>query len=246
MKTIIMLLVILFTANTLFAQFMLVKNIYGETVPHKISRTEKITFGTPPSYSKCGDFVLYEGKYYGTVEIGTQCWMKENLNVGTLINGSSGGTNSDGEQTNNSTLEKYCWANAESFCDTYGGLYQWDEAMQYVTGTQGICPTDWHIPTKTELEACSTAVSGSSNALKAVGQGSGGGAGTNTSGFSALLAGNRTPSGGFQLLGGYTLFWSSLQFSSTNAYILYLENNDNITLPNYGKDYGFSVRCLKD
>jgi hypothetical protein len=32
--------------------------------------------------------ILYEGKTYNTVQIGNQCWLKENLNVGTRINGS--------------------------------------------------------------------------------------------------------------------------------------------------------------
>jgi uncharacterized protein (TIGR02145 family) len=38
--------------------------------------------------------------------------------------------------------------NSESYCDIYGGLYQWDEMMQYVTAekTKGICPTGWHLP----------------------------------------------------------------------------------------------------
>lgn len=44
------------------------------------------------------------------------------------------------EQTNNSTIEKYCHNNDENYCVLLGGLYEWDEAMQYITdeGTQGI------------------------------------------------------------------------------------------------------------
>ena len=87
-----------------------------------------------------------DGKTYTSVQIGTQCWMKENLNVGTRINGSS-------NQTNNGVVEKYCFNNLESNCDVYGGLYQWNELMQYVStqGVKGICPLDWHIPTDQEL-----------------------------------------------------------------------------------------------
>ena len=62
-------------------------------------------------------------------------------------------------QTNNDIIEKYCFGNLSASCTTlgYGGLYQWDEAMQYVTtpGTQGICPTGWHIPTIEEFEILS-------------------------------------------------------------------------------------------
>ncbi len=43
--------------------------------------------------------------------------------------------------TNNGIIEKYCYDNNEANCDIYGGLYQWNEMMQYVTteGVQGIC-----------------------------------------------------------------------------------------------------------
>src|SRR5680860_993973 len=73
--------------------------------------------------------------------IGTQVWAKANLNVGTMVTGVTA-------QTNNATLEKYCYNDTESNCTTYGGLYQWGEAMQYVTtqGAQGICPAGSHIP----------------------------------------------------------------------------------------------------
>ena len=89
--------------------------------------------------------ILYETRTYSIVSIGTQCWMAENLNVGTRIDGVN-------DQTNNSTLEKYCYDDLESNCDIYGGLYQWDEMMQYSTapGVQGICPPGWHLPTDEE------------------------------------------------------------------------------------------------
>ena len=56
------------------------------------------------------------------------------------------------EMTNNGIIEKYCYDNDPVNCATYGGLYQWDEMMQYTTqqGTQGICPAGWHLPTDAE------------------------------------------------------------------------------------------------
>ncbi len=36
-----------------------------------------------------------DGQTYETIQIGTQCWITENLNFGTMINSTSGGTNND-------------------------------------------------------------------------------------------------------------------------------------------------------
>jgi len=88
--------------------------------------------------------------------------MTANMNVGTRVNGSA-------NQNNDSQVEKYCYNDQDANCTTYGGLYQWAEAMQiaytynsndYPTdyncdpcgsgGRQGICPGGYHIPTDLE------------------------------------------------------------------------------------------------
>ncbi|MDP4116488.1 MAG: FISUMP domain-containing protein [Bacteroidota bacterium] len=186
--------------------------------------------------------VVYAGKTYNTIQIGSQCWLKENLDVGVRINGAT-------EQTNNIILEKYCFNDVDANCTTYGGLYQWDEAMQYGTapGLKGICPTDWHIPTIAEYETLGATLNNDGDALKAVGEGTGTGAGTNTSGFSALLAGFRYYTGAFELLGRTTVYWSSTMYSATNASEMILYNQDNrITMYNGHKGDGLSIRCLKN
>jgi len=88
---------------------------------------------------------IRDGQSYATIQIGTQCWMAENLNIGARILGSN-------DQTDNDIIEKYCYQDVFYNCDKYGGLYQWDEIMQYMTteGTKGICPAGWHIPTDAE------------------------------------------------------------------------------------------------
>ncbi len=184
--------------------------------------------------------VEYLSKIYKTVQIGNQCWLKENLDIGTMIQGTD--TSKD-----NGVIEKYCYRNDPTNCNTYGGLYQWDEAMQYTTtpGARGICPPSWHIPTLVEFQACSTTVGGNGNALKAIGQGTGGGAGTNTSGFSALLSGHRHGNGGFSY-GAY--FWSSTEYGPTRASYMRLYRYGSGILIDYyaGRERGSSVRCLKD
>ncbi|MCK6649671.1 MAG: hypothetical protein L6Q66_08445, partial [Bacteroidia bacterium] len=93
------------------------------------------------------DAIVYGGKIYNTVTIGTQTWLKENLDIGTMILGAQNATNND-------VIEKYCYNNLIENCEIYGGLYQWNEAMQYITtqGAQGICPTGWHMPTRAEFQ----------------------------------------------------------------------------------------------
>ena len=144
--------------------------------------------------------VNYAGKTYNTVKIGVQCWLKENLDVGTRINMS-------GNQKNNGTIEKYCYNDDPANCTANGGLYRWNEAMQYVTteGARGICPTGWHIPKNAEFTTLSTTVGGDGNALKAKGWDA---TSTNTSGFSALLGGTCYLYGNY---GHNTDFWSSTE-----------------------------------
>ncbi len=76
-----------------------------------------------------------DGQIYQSVLIGDQCWMADNLNFGTRVNAYY-------SQTDNGITEKYCYWDSESWCSEYGGLYQWDEMMQYdsIPAVQGTCP----------------------------------------------------------------------------------------------------------
>ncbi len=76
-----------------------------------------------------------------------KCWMASNLNYGNQINGNQ-------PQTDNCTPEKYCLLNNPANCDSYGAVYQWDEVMNYEVepGRQDLCPSGWHIPSKTEWD----------------------------------------------------------------------------------------------
>ena len=197
--------------------------------------------------------VVYEGKTYHTVQIGTQCWLKENLNIGTMINASN-----NNNQINNSSIEKYCYNNETANCEIYGGLYQWDEMMQYTItqGTQGICPNGWHIPTDDEWTTLIDLLGGSSIAgvkLKESGTthwNSPNTGATNSSGFTALPGGHGFSSGYFSLLGINGIFWSSTQYTqygTGTAWRRYLGYNDDGVGRDYdGKGGGFSARCLQD
>jgi len=99
--------------------------------------------------------VLYEGQLYHTVQIFSQCWLKENLNVGTMIS-------CELIMTNNNILEKFCLYNSLDTCLKYGAFYKWWEVMQYINEeeTQGICPPGWHIPTDGEWKVLEGSVDG--------------------------------------------------------------------------------------
>ncbi len=212
-----------------------------------------------PVGTACGQAVSYAGESYSTVQIGTQCWFAKNLNVGTMIQGAN-------DQTNNSTLEKYCYNNDPANCTTYGGLYQWAEAVQYQNGAsnttspnpgfsgnvRGICPTGWHLPSDSEWSTLVTFLGGSSVAGGALKSTSGlwtspNTGATNSSGFSALPGGYRDTNGSFYNIGNFTYFWSSSESSSTNAFFrsLYYVNS-NIYRDYTAKLNGFSARCTQD
>jgi uncharacterized protein (TIGR02145 family) len=205
--------------------------------------------------------VTYAGETYPTVQIGTQCWFAKNLNVGTMINSSA----TVDSQRNNGILEKYCYNNNPANCATYGGLYQWAEAVQYQNGAsntaslptpftgnvRGICPTGWHLPSDAEWSSLGTTLGGSAGgALKST---SGlwlspNTAATNSSGFSALPGGYRITDGRFLFIGVRNFFWSSSESSAANAINHALGHfQSNIDRTNfYAKDSGFSARCIQN
>jgi uncharacterized protein (TIGR02145 family) len=188
--------------------------------------------------NSCPSMISYAGKEYHAVQIGNQCWMKENLNV--AFERIDHGLPSN----NNGIVEKYCLNDMESNCDTYGGLYEWNEAMQYTAtpGAQGICPSGWHIPTYAEFQTLSAAVGGDGNALKAIGQGTG----TNTSGFSAMLGGIYDYSGGYFISGDAYFLTSTESDVSNISFLLLFAGNSTIYFNTSQKANAFSVRCVKD
>lgn len=117
----------------------------------------ELVFNAP--YGPCPiqpTLVDYDGNVYNTIQIGNQCWMKENLRVthfddGTAIPmGPSTGSSS-------TIAYRYCPNNDNSNVFSYGYLYNWtarmngaDSTSANPSGIQGVCPEGWHVPSDVE------------------------------------------------------------------------------------------------
>ena len=202
--------------------------------------------------------VTYQLKLYNTVQIGTQCWLKESLNVGTMIPGIQ-------NQSNNGTIEKYCYDDDPDNCVTYGGLYQWGEIMNYTTqaGAQGICPFGWHIPTDEEWKQLEGEVDSqygypdpewdgidyrgfdvgdrlkSQNGWISISNGN------DFFGFSALATGARRFDGAFLNMGKYSGIWSSTEATADGPWYRFMEYwSSQVNRTNNLSSMGRPVRCV--
>ncbi|MEI6435719.1 MAG: FISUMP domain-containing protein, partial [Bacteroidota bacterium] len=188
----------------------------------------------------CGSSITdyRDSKVYPTVQIGSQCWFRSNLNFGSL-------RNSPESQVDNCVDEKYCLSNSELNCTQFGALYQWDELMRYetVAGGQGLCPPGWHVPTDTEWLTLFNFFGGQSfagDSLKKTGTGS----------FRAIPGGVIYQSYSWSFyppgLSG-TFFWTSEGDGAIKAKSHGL-NSAVKSVSDYlsGRENAFSVRCLLD
>lgn len=214
-----------------------------------------------PWDGSCGDSITYGGETYGSLQIGSQCWMSKNLNIGIRININQ-------NQTDNNIIEKYCYDDDTLNCITYGGLYQWPELMQYVeiTGSQGLCPVGWHIPTDEEYKTLEIYFGMSQTQADSEGwRGNNEGsklAGTETlwidgeldsdidfgiSELNLLPGGADAPSGvGSVHITGRSFHWTSNSVVNAAYYRSVEWPSTNILREPIGKDWGISVRCIKD
>ena len=209
----------------------------------------------------CGERLLdnRDNQSYATVQIGSQCWMAENLNIGTMVQNT---VTTTAEVT---AIEKYCYDDDDSNCGIYGGLYQWNEAMNYVEtpGAQGICPDGWHIPSSTEWTVLTDHIKSNPNYICngnqsyiakalassydwythtndcAIGNNL---SANNATGFNALPAGYRYyTDGAFNNRRSYAYFW----LSSPGAYRRLYYDSPEVNPYTSNRAFGFSVRCLK-
>jgi len=191
-----------------------------------------------------------DGNVYQTVLIGDQCWMMENLKVTHYRNGDPIPNVTDNSTWEGLTSGAYCEHNNDpGNVATYGRLYNW----YAVDDSRNIAPEGWHVPTDAEWQVLVDylGVDGvAGGKLKEAGTThwvSPNTGATNESGFTALPGGYRCYDGGFYNMSSHAYFWSSTEYDDNYAWSRSLGFNYSEVGRSYGsKDYGFSIRCVKD
>jgi len=211
--------------------------------------------------------VDFNGNVYNTVQIGTQCWMKENLKTSNYRNGTLIPHLSVNPVWFGDTTGGMCWYNNDSatYTNTYGALYDW----YAVTKADGLCPLGWHVPTDLEWQALeiyhgvqvSQVNSTGFRSLNAGGKmkstrstplahprwSSPNTYATNSEGFEALPGGIwLTFEGEFRSCGSSGVWWTSTSGINSAIYRELYYNSGGIRRDSYSMNSGFSVRCVKD
>ncbi|MDD4970243.1 MAG: FISUMP domain-containing protein [Paludibacter sp.] len=210
------------------------------------------------SFVECKDG---SGNYYPVVKIGTQLWMARNLNTTKYFNGDN--------ITYLTTADEWRYAYSEGMCNNYnnpdnglkyGKLYNW----YAVSDSRKLAPAGWHVATQDEWTTLKVHVDthwgAFANVAKALAAHEDwkkslveGAVGNNLytnnyTGFTALPGGDRGGTNGtFFNLGEAAFWWTSTEFNISNAWYWYFDNNAlYIVWDNSRKQFGLSVRCVKD
>jgi uncharacterized protein (TIGR02145 family) len=209
----------------------------------------EISFTTSSANTSITDI---DGNVYGTITIGMQVWMQENLKTSKYRNGDLIGTTTpDTLDVSPENVPEYQWIynGKKSNVALYGRLYTW----YTVTDSRGVCPTGWHVPTDEEWTTLTTYLGGEDVAggkLKETGTtdwANPNTGATNETGFAALPSGYRQYYGTFYAIGYGSIWWSATDSTAMNALYRYVDYNTSSTFRlDYPKHCGLSVRCVKD
>ncbi|WP_396165976.1 fibrobacter succinogenes major paralogous domain-containing protein [Flavobacterium sp.] len=185
-----------------------------------------------------------------TVIIGTQEWMKYNIDTRYYNNGDLIYEVKDSDKW--SKLKKGAWC----FYDNkpvngyhYGKLYNW----YAINDPRGIAPKGFHIASDEEWKTLIDFLGGENVAgskMKSIGTRfwvEPNSDANNISGFEALPGGCRDNLGDFQVIGYKGIWWSLSNFDKNNIFDRELYwSIGNIFRNNSNKQLGLSVRCIRD
>ena len=204
----------------------------------------------------------YDGNVYKVVKIGEQYWMAENLKSTHYADGTAMVDGTAVGNINGDYTSKYYFAydDNESNVAIYGRLYTWAAVMngaassnEVPSGVQGVCPDNWHVPSKAEWETLIDYAGGAEIAGGMLKETSydywnfPNTAASDAFGFMALPAGGRSWDYFFGI-NTEAFFPTSTQDGSSTIYYISLYNNQcetNISGSGF-KDAGSSVRCVRD
>lgn len=206
-----------------------------------------------PGFPNVTDF---DGNIYNTVQIGNQCWMKENLKTTHYRNGIPlEYPGADNNAWFYNTTGAYSWYNNSiEWKFIYGALYNW----YAVNNINGLCPEGWHVASVEERDVLINYLGGwniAGGKMKSIltdpqphpRWNSPNLGATNESNFSGLPSGFRSDYPGFATLGTMGWWWSSTALGDDMAYGYALQNNNSLASNAMNdKNYGWSVRCLKN
>jgi uncharacterized protein (TIGR02145 family) len=238
----------------------------GTTVKHSIAlredwaRCDEVSFkifqeglGTPIEFAEVyGLFPVCSS--IPSVSIGTQTWMQYNLDISTYRNGDPiRHAQTEAEWQDASAKGEGAWVyynNDPANGAIYGKLYNW----YAVNDSRGLAPEGWHVPTDVEWLILTDYLGGGDfvgGKLKSASGWYDSGNGNNSSGFSGLPGGYRYYDGDFRSSSTYDGFWwSSTEYETLYVWHRSLSHRDNQLYRNYfidyAKEYGLSVRCVKD
>ncbi len=199
---------------------------------------------------KYGSLTDKDGNKYKTILIGTQTWMAENLTTMKYNDGTSIPVVTDGTLWNNLSSAACCWQNNDPARKvTYGVLYNW-----YTVNSGKLCPVGWHVPNDEEWSELIAFLGGENLAggkLKEAGDihwKNPNTEATNIAHFWALPGGNRNTGNDavFNGLGEMGCWWTTSSNNTLAINRLMYYNNNQVQKYFYPKNYGLSVRCLRD
>lgn len=192
-----------------------------------------------------------DGNIYDIVVIGTQTWMKQNLNTSKFRNGDLIGSTTDNYYWSAQTSSQYCdYNNLTANSDIYGKLYNYF----VVNDPRHICPLGWHVPSIAEWNTLSNYAGGETVAGKKLKEtgishwSAPNASATDEFGFTALPGGYRSETGAYWSINGYSCFWSGTESNTNTAWawsLSYYENSVT-TASHYEKRQGKSIRCIAD
>ena len=194
-----------------------------------------------------------DGNVYHTVKIGNQIWLRENLKTNHYQNGDAIENAITASAWLSNVSGAYCDdPNRPDYAKIYGHLYNW----QAVSDVRKIAPEGWHIPSQAEWQTLVENLGGKTIAggkAKETGTAhwkSPNTGATNSSVFTGLPGGQREGVQGlFNYSNTYAGFWSNSTVANNQTWADIAElgsGSTSFNLNNQKKNFGLSVRCIKD